>query len=100
MNLTNKLCKVHYSSERNKKEKIYFLRVAPLHLTTRNATLTLPSARCFNIRKPAVFEEAGSVFYCLGNIFTRKQTMIYHLATQNIFSYVLTLRTSTQFLSM
>jgi hypothetical protein len=42
-----------------------------------------------------VFEGAGSVFYCLGNIFTQKQTMIYHFFTQNIFSYVLILRIST-----
>jgi hypothetical protein len=81
--------------QKNKEENIYFLRVAPLQLTTHNTTLTLPNARCFNTRKTAVFEEAGSVFYCLGNIFTRKQTTIYHSTAQNLFSYVLILRTST-----
>lgn len=68
-----------------KKENIYSFRVAPLQLTTHNTTLTLHNARWFNTRKTAVFGEAGSVFCCLGNIFTRKPTTIYHLTTQNIF---------------
>jgi hypothetical protein len=47
-----------------------------------------------------LFEGAGSVFYSAGNIFTRKQTAIYHFATQNAFSYVEILYTYTYFLNM
>ena len=62
MNLTIRLCKGHYSCAKSEKEKIYFLRVAPLQLTTHNTTLTLLNAKCFNTRKTAVFEETGSLF--------------------------------------
>jgi hypothetical protein len=68
-----------------RKEKIYFVMLAPLEVMTHNTTLTLLNVSCLNARKKAVFEGAGSLVYCLGNIFTRKQTTIYHSNSKYIF---------------